>query len=45
MSETKRELFEKILKLREEQERLGQEIARLHMEIVEEDLMEMGIKI
>lgn len=43
--ESKREIFEKILFLRGEQERIGQEIARLHMEIVEDELIEMGIKL
>jgi hypothetical protein len=43
--ETKREIFEKILVLRGEQERIGQEITRLHMEIVEEGLIEMGIRL
>lgn len=43
--ESKREIFEKILVLRKEQERISQEIARLYMEIVEDDLLEMGIKL
>ena len=43
--EIKREIFEKILVLRGEQERIGQEIAQLSMEMVEEEFMDMGIKL
>lgn len=45
MSDTKVEIFEKILALRKEQEYIGKKIAMLHEEMIQEDLREMGISI